>query len=871
MAVAMASSVTPLFVKVFPPGFLPEKVEAKLEIYFQSPKKSGGGECNVRVQDRERGVYSVRFCSEEVKQRVKAHRGHTIEVGGITLEIKILSDLELAMVDAAETVFTNNAIGSLSTSFSPNFWPLQNDFKNKQEEIYAAGHESARKKIFLEVSATLNTDLFTKEQRNQVITVCHPLKIDRASSHLGIEKVVGQYEDIEKLHHHFEKLLRDHGDSEFLQPKRQDNCVEGKEDHNRTYRSDLEELAKMEVPSGIFEYFGQAYKEEIKQIEDVFSVKLETGNTENGITSVWFSSMRVPNFTKNAQEEFVQLFQKVAGDLKQETFPFIDSQTCEMIKSRCKHLIIKIYKDTAILQGSTKDVSDAKVLLNEMTANSWNKKNDPHAQPSGIEVEAAVFAFLKPKLNRKIELINNMYCTRMEEKHCHDDHLTRIIFMPQPYASADHSSQASEEFQYEYLMWLDTPQTKEIPLELWEDRKRKLKDLFRYYQEHPKVHLNLKENYLEICGLPKNILLAEEHIMESLNTEEFVAINNEAMAIPDSSVGAATGTSFGLPRRHNMQQVLSWEQPVGKAMEVQQDEFCPMCLNTIHQKVVLPKCRHAFCATCAQMAMDYGKVCPVCNPVYGKQKGNHPTEQTKIMKSLKSEEIVAVNSEATAIPGSSVTAVTGTSFGSQRDYKMQQVPSQEPPVGKASEVQQEECCPICLNKIYQKKVLPKCKHAFCTACITTAMQYKPVCPMCNVVYGNIKGNQPPGKMDIFTSRSSLPGHQNSGTIMINYRIFDGIQTERHPHPGKPFHGTSRTAYLPDNKEGREILKLLQRAFDQELVFTVGQSRTTGVNDVVTWNDIHHKTSTHGGEKNFGYPDPNYLKRVREELKAKGIE
>nr|XP_020635233.1 E3 ubiquitin-protein ligase DTX3L isoform X3 [Pogona vitticeps] len=93
----------------------------------------------------------------------------------------------------------------------------------------------------------------------------------------------------------------------------------------------------------------------------------------------------------------------------------------------------------------------------------------------------------------------------------------------------------------------------------------------------------------------------------------------------------------------------------------------------------------------------------------------------------------------------------------------------------------------------------------------------------------------------------------------------------HPNPGRRFRGTVRTAFLPDNKEGREILRLLQQAFDQKLIFTVGQSRTTGVTDVVTWNDIHHKTSTIGGPENFGYPDPDYLKRVREELKAKGIE
>lgn len=64
--------------------------------------------------------------------------------------------------------------------------------------------------------------------------------------------------------------------------------------------------------------------------------------------------------------------------------------------------------------------------------------------------------------------------------------------------------------------------------------------------------------------------------------------------------------------------------------------------------------------------------------------------------------------------------------------------------------------------------------------------------------------------------------------------------------------------------------MLERAFKQGLTFTIGFSRTTGRNNVVTWNDIHHKTRTSGGPERFGYPDPDYLERVREELEAKGI-
>ena len=59
-------------------------------------------------------------------------------------------------------------------------------------------------------------------------------------------------------------------------------------------------------------------------------------------------------------------------------------------------------------------------------------------------------------------------------------------------------------------------------------------------------------------------------------------------------------------------------------------------------------------------------------------------------------------------------------------------------------------------------------------------------------------------------------------------------------------GTSRTAYLPDNHEGREVLQFLRRAFDARLVFTVGTSTTTGLSNQVIWNDIHHKISISGG-------------------------
>lgn len=81
-------------------------------------------------------------------------------------------------------------------------------------------------------------------------------------------------------------------------------------------------------------------------------------------------------------------------------------------------------------------------------------------------------------------------------------------------------------------------------------------------------------------------------------------------------------------------------------------------------------------------------------------------------------------------------------------------------------------------------------------------------------------------------------------------IFQYFLKEEHPNPGKVYKGISRSGYLPNNKKGRLIAKLLNVAFSRRLVFTIGRSRTTGHDGVITWNDIHHKTRMDGGPARY---------------------
>ncbi|XP_046368845.2 uncharacterized protein LOC124143788 isoform X1 [Haliotis rufescens] len=180
-------------------------------------------------------------------------------------------------------------------------------------------------------------------------------------------------------------------------------------------------------------------------------------------------------------------------------------------------------------------------------------------------------------------------------------------------------------------------------------------------------------------------------------------------------------------------------------------------------------------------------------------------------------------------------------------------------------------CAICLGVIIDLKQLDKCYHIFCKSCIDRSFrEHKPVCPTCNMVYGVIKGNQPDGTMKVVYNSTPLSGYEDWGSIQINYDIPSGIQTTGQPDPGMAFKGITRRAYLPACPEGKDILRLLRIAFDRKLTFTVGRSTTTGRENVVTWNDIHHKTNMDGGPTRFGYPDPTYLTRVRDELASKGV-
>ncbi|XP_061226011.1 E3 ubiquitin-protein ligase DTX3L isoform X1 [Neopsephotus bourkii] len=741
-------AVSPLLVRLCPAPDAGEKVLLKLQSYFQSGKRSGGGECEVRAGPVP-STYWVLFQQEQDKKSVESRTDHVVEIGARHLKIVIQREEG----DPSKSQFTKQAFPSCPI-------PAGSSPPPQQEQQAAKGHgdttrEVITKKIFLTVSATLNTSMFTEQQKKRITIICPNLKREGNPDIDGSEKLTGDFEDIEKAYYYFKDILSGNDPNLDFTHSESKNSLKDENGLN------TEEVNEFIVPSALYEYFNHTCKEQIKELRARFGVCITSKDHYNGNTSVGFISGRSPASIQQASDFFIRTFQKNVENLRQEELPVANSYTLSEIiaklNAKFSNLLAKEEGNLLLLRGPASEILAAKKILAEEGENSQAEKNlkmssELYKYRNGIEVDASMFKLFETILSKEIEDIKDKFDTTIEKRDVSYDQKMLIIFRPR-IKTFDMSSHAAECFINAFHSAFAMLREKLISLKLSEGQKKRLNMLLNGKQlENLHVKLKKEEDKLMLIGLPNHLSDAEKYIMNFLSIEDSTQSKNRTPLTSDLSYQEDTGAS---EKKYN-----------------------------------------------------------------GRQKNNLTSEG---------------------------------------------------PAKAKTEANDKDTCPICMEIINNKETLRKCKHAFCKSCIDQAMTYKQACPICNTFYGVMRGDQPEGRMSSRILSSALPGYPSCGTIEITYNMRGGIQTNNHPNPGKHYSSTSRKAYLPDTKEGQEILQLLRKAFNQKLIFTVGESRTTGATDVITWNDIHHKTSMVGGPTNFGYPDPDYLHRVRLELKAKGIE
>ncbi|NXE27779.1 DTX3L ligase, partial [Ardeotis kori] len=725
-AAAAIMAASPLLVRLCPAPDADEKAMLKLHSYFQSGKRSGGGECEVQTGPQP-GTYWVRFHQERDKKSVESRTDHILEIGTRCLKIVIQpGDGDLSKTPLTEQASSSHSVPSSS---SP---PLQrfNEEQQGAEGFGEVAKEVLTKKIFLTVSATLDTSMFTEQQREKITIICPNLKRERNPDIDGSEKLTGDFTDIEKAYHYFKDILAGNDPNHDLSHSESKNGLEEENGLN------TEEMNDLTVPTALYEFFSHTCKEQITVLHERFGAYIKSKDNYNGTTSLYFTSNKSPASIQRASDFFIRIFQKSVEDLKQEKIPVTNSYTLNEIvmklNARFSNLLAKEEENQLLLRGPASEILAAKKFLAEEGENSQAEKNmkissELYNYKNGIEVDASAFKLLETILNKEIEDIKDKFDTVIEKKDSSCGQRVHIIFRPRMKTS-DLSSHATESFINAFQSASAMLREKLISLKLSDDQKKTLSMLLNGKQlEDLHVKLKKKEDKLILSGLPRHLDAAEKCIMDLLNIEDSTQTKSRTPLSSDRSYQEATGTS---EKKYN-----------------------------------------------------------------GGQKNNLSSE-------------------------------------GQSEAK--------------TEEEGKDVCPICMDKIKNKEILRKCNHEFCKSCIEEAMTYKLACPVCNTIYGLVEGDQPEGTMSNRTIPLCLPGYPKCGTIEITYSMQGGIQTSNHPNPGKPYSATYRTAYLPNNKEGQEILQLLKRAFKQKLIFTVGHSRTTGAHDVITWNDIHHKTSMTGG-------------------------
>ncbi|NXI65091.1 DTX3L ligase, partial [Anseranas semipalmata] len=712
-----------LLVRLCPAPAAGEKAKLKLQSYFQSGKRSGGGECEVQAGP-EPGTYLVYFQQERDKKSVESRADHILEMGGKCLKI-ILQPREGGL-----SQLTSQASPSCSRPYRFSPPPQGSGVPQAAEGQRDTATEVMTKKIFLTVTATLNTSMFTEEQREKIAIICPNLKREGNSDIDGSEKLTGDYTDIEKAYRYFKDILAGNDQHRDFSHTGSKNGLENENGLNH------EEMNTLIVPSALYEYFCHTCKDQIKELYERFGVHIRSKDCYNGSTSICLISNASSASIQRANDFLTSAFQKSIEDVKQEKISVTNSyelnETIMKLNARFRNLLAKQEENQLLLRGPTNELLAAKKFLAEESENKQAEKNmkissELYTYRNGIEVDASVFKLLETALRKEIEDIKENFDTVMEKKDSSDSQKMLIIFRPRTKVS-DMFSHATESFINAFQNAFAMLREKLISWKLSENQEKRLNMLLDGKQlENLHVKLKKKEDKFILYGLPNHLDAAEKHILNLLTAEDSAETKYRTPLSSNLSNQEATGTS---EKKYS-----------------------------------------------------------------GRQESNF-------------------------------------SFKEQAKAK--------------TEEDANEMCPICMERINNKEILTKCKHAFCKSCIKKAMTYKQTCPVCNTVYGLMQGNQPEGIMSVQTIPSSLPGYPNCGTIVITYAMEGGIQTDNHPNPGKPYSATSRVAYLPKNKEGQEILQLLRRAFNQKLIFTVGQSHTTGAQGVITWNDIHHKTSVYGG-------------------------
>ncbi|CAO2631694.1 E3 ubiquitin-protein ligase DTX3L [Lemmus lemmus] len=595
---------------------LPESISRahwKLEKYFQS-RASDGGECSVQsVGPSAPDTFEVNFLERAAKERVLKKGEHQMVIDGKPVTI-FLETMKKPVEDPSSSPPAVTQPAEAPSSRPPSMTQSLDEALSDEGPADNSDNTIVQE-VFLAVTAELNCELLSKEQRTHIASVCPGVRSLDGKD--GIAKVCGSFKDIEKIHHFLSvQLLESEQKQKYPTHKYTPSDVEREPPSQQD--SDVSQRY-FEVPLFVLEYFRHAYPDRIKSIENEFGVSIEVRDSAPNMASVYFTTGQ-PGNLEAACEACITDFQRCTQVLKQDYVSLEDPQrTMELRQelNRCfPKLLIKEQGRKLTLLGSQADISAAREKVSQ-TSFKTPVKIMSSGYMTEIEVDSSHFNLLKPALLQEILEIEQKYNTsvKVQEK----TQKTRILFDPMD-KEVDLSVHAYASFTDAFQHAMCQLTTEILPLKhLGKGRAHLYKTKFvdDLKRKHPNVHFVISKESMTLMGLPNQLAQAKQYMFKRMglspSSGERINVDHETLMDIDSNDSNAASPP------------LRGSADSSGALKVNNNEdTCAICMDTIRNKRVLPKCKHEFCSPCITKALSFKPVCPLCQTSYGIQKGNQP-------------------------------------------------------------------------------------------------------------------------------------------------------------------------------------------------------------------------------------------------------
>ncbi|XP_040214276.1 E3 ubiquitin-protein ligase DTX3L-like [Rana temporaria] len=112
--------------------------------------------------------------------------------------------------------------------------------------------------------------------------------------------------------------------------------------------------------------------------------------------------------------------------------------------------------------------------------------------------------------------------------------------------------------------------------------------------------------------------------VEKMDTGRSSAMDTDRSSAMDTGRSSAMYTDRSSAMDTGRSSAMDTDRSSANTQKVEEPDLCPICLCEPEDKVILEKCKHAYCKECLRRATAKKPVCAICGDAYGTVTGDQP-------------------------------------------------------------------------------------------------------------------------------------------------------------------------------------------------------------------------------------------------------